>query len=562
MRANCLVPFRYCAFVFLVALGSAASVQSAVVMQSNLLEQRPLSGGIAEQGLALSANFYYGATATTLYEFDASWNFIRSAPISLPGVNHMGAIHYSSADGHIWAGFLDSNGSGTSIVARINPSTLSVVQFWDISGNVEWIDPVFFDGTHVWVGELSNLGIHRYRLDAGQLVHDGVLRYPANMSFSQGIRIRDGKLYSIHTFGSADGLFEFDLPAQITDTFVEPTRVWPIQETVLHLEGFDFIPGEANQIWHAQASQVDRYELTDTPLDPNAPPAISTGCPDSSKLVVVHNWLDLLNAGTSGPVNNAVLVFNGANATVGGGLATVVNGGTPGPGVPFGSDDGYISLGTIAQFQGATYFELSWRQLDLNEAASSTHVLCGALAPGFSSGSQTIISATGVSPGALAEISVTLYESGGAFGGGDPNEVVGDTILNNVLPVTPADLKLVYKGNGLTRAQGGLGTVSAYVNGALVDEQSIDIGIVNPTEFGAAFGLGKYHNASTVAGAYTTGPFSVSFAPILSPTDYVGSLDCWGPLRTAVGCECFDFDADNDLDLSDFAVLQPRLKPD
>ena len=79
------------------------------------------------------------------------------------------------------------------------------------------------------------------------------------MGFSQGIRIRENKLYTIHTFRSMDGLFEFELPQLLSDDVINPTRVWPIQETVQHLEGFDFIPGTTNEIWHAQDSQVDRY---------------------------------------------------------------------------------------------------------------------------------------------------------------------------------------------------------------------------------------------------------------------------------------------------------------
>jgi hypothetical protein len=29
----------------------------------------------------------------------------------------------------------------------------------------------------------------------------------------------------------------------------------------MHLEGFDFVPGSADQIWHAQGQQVDRWQL-------------------------------------------------------------------------------------------------------------------------------------------------------------------------------------------------------------------------------------------------------------------------------------------------------------
>ena len=130
-----------------------------------------------------------------------------------------------------------------------------------MTNDVKWIDPVCFDGRHLWVGDLSSLGIHRYRLDNGKLVRDGVFRYPKAMHFSQGIRIVKGKLYSIHTFGDMDGLFEFEIPEKLTDAVNRPTRVWRIQETKTHLEGFDFVPGHPNQIWHAQGRQVDRYEL-------------------------------------------------------------------------------------------------------------------------------------------------------------------------------------------------------------------------------------------------------------------------------------------------------------
>ena len=75
------------------------------------------------------------------------------------------------------------------------------------------------------------------------------------------MRVRGKKLYTIHTFGSMDGLFEFDIPDELGDAVVQPVRVWPIQETVLPLEGFDFIPGTKDEIWHAQNSQVDRYRL-------------------------------------------------------------------------------------------------------------------------------------------------------------------------------------------------------------------------------------------------------------------------------------------------------------
>lgn len=75
------------------------------------------------------------------------------------------------------------------------------------------------------------------------------------------LRVVGKKLYSIHTFGEMKGLFEFDLPDTLTAAIQQPTRFWKIQETSMHLEGFDFIPGRPNEIWHAQGKQVDRYEL-------------------------------------------------------------------------------------------------------------------------------------------------------------------------------------------------------------------------------------------------------------------------------------------------------------
>ena len=111
------------------------------------------------------------------------------------------------------------------------------------------------------MGDLSDLGIQRYRLSEDNLVREGIFRYPPEMHFSQGIRVIGGKLYTIHTFGERNGLFQFDVPAVLNDAVNQPTRRWNIQETRMHLEGFDCIPGTKDQIWHAQGSQVDRYRL-------------------------------------------------------------------------------------------------------------------------------------------------------------------------------------------------------------------------------------------------------------------------------------------------------------
>lgn len=233
---------------------------------------------------------------------------------------------------------------------------------------------------------------------------------------------------------------------------------------------------------------------------------------------VLHDWYDLTNAGTTGPANNATLVNNGVDPIVASGLATVFNGGTPGPGA--GGDDGYIDLGTVAQFQGATYFELAWTNLDLDESAGNSNVLGGALAPGFAAGSQTIISAGNVQSG-IASITLQLYEAGGAFGGSDPAEVVAGVLIPDVLPVTPTDLRIVYSGNGLLQAAGGMGTVDVYINNILAGSAQTTIGVLNPTEAGAAFGLGKYHDGSSVAGAYTTGEFSIRFTPVPEPASAI-----------------------------------------
>ncbi len=232
-----------------------------------LLKQQLLKEGSASQGLALGDDHFFSSNASTLCRYDKNWKFIEQKTITLKGVNHLGAIHYR--DGFIWGGFLShvqvdgkhDPKQNRSIIAKIRANDFEVVQTWDITRDVTWIDPVCYDGTHVWVGDLSDLGLHRYRLTDGKLTRDGVFRYPKDMHFSQGIRIDGNKLYTIHTFGSMDGLYEFDIPTRLTDAVNQPTRVWPIQETKTHLEGFGFVPGHPNQIWEAQGSQVDLYEL-------------------------------------------------------------------------------------------------------------------------------------------------------------------------------------------------------------------------------------------------------------------------------------------------------------
>ncbi len=245
---------------------SSSSVTTARVEPSTLLEQHKLKQGAAEQGLALTKFGYFTSTSSTIYEYDTNWTLKNSRQIQIDGVNHMGAIHFH--DGFLWVGLLHGPENGKydkqldrSIIAKIRADDLSVAQTWDITDDVTWIDPVCFDGESIWVGDLRKLGIHRYRLRDDKLIHDGVLRYPPQMHFSQGIRVIGRKLYTIHTFGEMDGLFEFDLPPSLTNSINQPTRVWAIQETRTHLEGFDFVPGTADQIWHAQGKWIDRYQL-------------------------------------------------------------------------------------------------------------------------------------------------------------------------------------------------------------------------------------------------------------------------------------------------------------
>lgn len=235
---------------------------------ARLVEQRLLRDGSATQGLALTAQHYYTSTSTSIFRYDTNWKPLGGRQIRIDGVNHIGAIDHH--EGFLWIGLLHGPENGKhdpkldrSIVAKLQESNLKVVNTWDISHEVTWIDPVCFDGEHLWVGDLSDLGIHRYQIADDKLIRTGILRYPKAMHFSQGIRVVGDKLYSMHTFGEMDGLFEFDLPKRLNNDIRRPSRVWPIVESTSHLEGFDFIPGRPSQIWHAQGAQVDRYELMD-----------------------------------------------------------------------------------------------------------------------------------------------------------------------------------------------------------------------------------------------------------------------------------------------------------
>ncbi|QEG43765.1 hypothetical protein [Roseimaritima ulvae] len=245
---------------------SSLQLPGLATPESVLLERHRLAKGAAGQGVALSDRFYFTSTSSSICKYDRDWNLLQEQPIRIPGVNHLGAIHHH--DGFLWAGLLHGPENGKhdpklnrSVIAKIRASDLSVVATWDITSDLDWIDPVCFDGQRLWVGDLHDLGIHCYRLDADQLKHIGTFRYPKALSFSQGIRIVGGKLYSIHTFGSMDGLFEFDLPERLSEEPQSPRRVWHIDEPLMHLEGFDFIPGQPQQIWTAQGREVHRYEL-------------------------------------------------------------------------------------------------------------------------------------------------------------------------------------------------------------------------------------------------------------------------------------------------------------
>ena len=251
----------------LAAIALAAVFDTALPRgELRLIEQRKLEKGAATQGLALTEKHYFSSTARTICRFDTNWILLEEKTIRIEGVNHLGAIDHH--DGFLWAGLLHGPENGKhdpkldrAVIAKIRTSDLEVIQTWDLTNELTWIDPVCFDGTHLWVGDLSDLGIHRYKLVDEKLVRDGVFRYPKAMHFSQGIRVVGKKLYTIHTFGERDGLFEFDIPDLLRDAVNQPKRVWEIEETRMHLEGFDFVPGSANQIWHAQGEQVDRYVL-------------------------------------------------------------------------------------------------------------------------------------------------------------------------------------------------------------------------------------------------------------------------------------------------------------
>ena len=245
----------------------ARNLPTQIATPISLLTNRiALEKGMATQGLAISDQHYFTSNAGSIVRYTKQWKFVEEKKIRLPGVNHIGAIDYHN--GYLWAGFLNGPENGQydaannkAIVAKINAKTLEVSMSWDLTSKLNWIDPVCFDGRHLWIGDLSDLGIHRYRFDGEEILHTGTLRYPKEMHFSQGIRIKNNNLYSIHTFGSMDGLFEFPLPAELNESPVTPTRAWRIPELFTHTEGFAFVPGNDLEIWHAQYRYVDKIKL-------------------------------------------------------------------------------------------------------------------------------------------------------------------------------------------------------------------------------------------------------------------------------------------------------------
>jgi len=231
-----------------------------------------ISQGPAGQGLALGDDFYYTSNIDSISRFDKDWNFIETVAITLPGVDHLGAIDYS--DGYIWGGFLSSTAPFIATVAKIQASDLSIVQTWDLTPlGLTIIDPVTFDGEYLWIGQRSS-SLQRFLLEEnGNITPKGVLNYDEDLyKISQGLRVAGDRLYSIHTFGTAgDGLFEFIIPENLenlVEVDVAPVRRWNMQRTPpmqgnpgQHLQGFGFVPGSPDEIWEAQGFTVDRYVM-------------------------------------------------------------------------------------------------------------------------------------------------------------------------------------------------------------------------------------------------------------------------------------------------------------
>lgn len=217
--------------------------------------------------MAVSPQYYFAASnrdgAGLIHRYDHRWKYLETKALRVEGVDHIGAISHHK--GSLWAGWLSTKKPRRSIITEIRAKDLKIVRQFEITEDVTWIDPVCFDGESLWIGDLSDLGIHRYKIDGDRLARIAVYRYPKALHFSQGLQVRDGWLYSIHTFGNRDGLFAFHIADLQADAENEPRHIWPIAESATHLEGFAFAPDKPNQIWHAQGSQVDRWELLELP---------------------------------------------------------------------------------------------------------------------------------------------------------------------------------------------------------------------------------------------------------------------------------------------------------
>ena len=248
----------------IAASAGEADTDAIEERKCTLLDKHVLpEGKQAVQGLAVGSKHCFAATngggKGLLHRFTHEWKYLSSTSIPVEGVDHIGAISHHGES--IWGGWLTSKGTRKSVVTELRARDLKIIRQFDITGDVTWIDPVYFDGTHVWVGDLSDLGIHRYEIKEDKLVRDAIFRYPKAMHFSQGLVIRDKRLYTIHTFGEMDGLYEFELEKLTTEKENKPQRRWPIAESTMHLEGFDFVPGTRDQVWHSQGQQVDRWQL-------------------------------------------------------------------------------------------------------------------------------------------------------------------------------------------------------------------------------------------------------------------------------------------------------------
>ncbi len=284
-----------------------------------------LGGFYANQGIAVDQENgrYFGATANKITRFDTDWShpqtdaMIRdngnavpvltdiqqgtATTIAVPQVDHFGAIDYR--DGYLWVGLLESrtadlNSGRQSAIAKIDARTLELRQVWNLADEAirlslpeftfRGIDPVAFDGTHLWVG--SSNGIFRFTLSGTdgdqELAAVAVVNYHPQylgepeggndaILISQGIRVVGDRLYAVFpsfagvpfAHSPATGLYEFAIPRDgdgWNSSPRLPTRVWHLpQENGQHLEGFDFVPGTTDEIYltYSGGRTVDRLRL-------------------------------------------------------------------------------------------------------------------------------------------------------------------------------------------------------------------------------------------------------------------------------------------------------------